>query len=230
MINNRLGWIKFWRDFRNSELYYQPSVCLVYTEMCFRHSDRNQWVTKEELIYSLQMSHGTVEKALSLLLNNGFIVENSNLRPKRYTLNINCDVSQPTQETSAPVGVMSDNTMSMLVMPAAVDDRKLRDEFLANDSQIAMLLSELNITHDELRVITDQILNDWQLSEKRHANRSDFMTHLLSTIRIKARINQQNRAPYMTEQQRAANELRAKVAAIVARRMANPNPEVEIPF
>ena len=97
MKNQSLGWFKFWKNFRASELYKKPSVNLVYTEMCLMHNENKLPVNARALANALQLSLPTTYKVLNLLLQAGFVSANQNQFPKRYDLILPEEDGRPVQ-------------------------------------------------------------------------------------------------------------------------------------
>lgn len=90
-----------------------------------------------------------------------------------------------------------------------VADDLSRDEgflqrFMSNQGEIETMLMKFHIDRKTLKEMTDDILNDWKLSEQFHLSYNDFARHLMNTIRIKVREAGKGVNPKQEELKKAA--------------------------
>ncbi len=122
-----------------------------------------------------------------------------------------------------------------LLQEYIVDETRAREgdfveEFFSKREQIARLCRELGVSADELRRVAREVADDWELTGKRHDNRADALSHLLSTIRIKVKLKKQENNDTASKPTTRAEDVARLVhgaAATIARRESEGGPDTE---
>jgi len=112
---------------------------------------------------------------------------------------------------------------------ACEEHSSLLSEFFGKQSQIETFCKNNNVTPEQLWLLAEEVINDWELAGTTHHDRDDMMRHLISTLRIKCRDRRNNGTDNYQKsngdsRQAEREKLARGVAAVISRRLAKDKP------
>ena len=115
----------------------------------------------------------------------------------------NCQDS--IKERKEPKEIKESKEKQSKVNIALTRDEEFLMRFLSNQGELETMLMKYHIDRKALDAMTQEILNEWKLTEQLHLNYSEFARHLMNTIRIKVKEESNGVNPKQAELKQAAS-------------------------